>query len=109
MIHIARRKGVRLDFSWELMTTVLYLNLLITTTQAAEKVKAYHLVTLSFRWYHSYKQGKKNFMTCRIKCIFILVLSNLISAVKDLTSLLEFVITLVIIEINGANFAPIFF
>jgi len=29
--------------------------------------------------------------------------------VKDLTSLLEFVITLVIIEINGANFAPIFF
>ena len=28
---------------------------------------------------------------------------------KDLTSLLEFVITLVIIEINGANFAPIFF
>ena len=28
---------------------------------------------------------------------------------KDLTSLLEFVITFVIIEINGANFAPIFF
>ena len=28
---------------------------------------------------------------------------------KDLTSLLEFVITLVIIEINGANFAHIFF
>ena len=28
---------------------------------------------------------------------------------KDLSSLLEFVITLVIIEINGANFAPIFF
>ncbi len=28
---------------------------------------------------------------------------------KDLTSLLEFVITLVIIEINGANFAPISF
>ena len=50
-----------MDFSWELMTTVLYLNLLITTTQAAEKVKAYHLVTLSFRWYHSYKQGKKKF------------------------------------------------
>ena len=65
------------------MTTVLYLNLLITTTQAAEKVKAYHLVTLSFRWYHSYKQGKKIFfMTCRIKCTFILVLSNLISAVN---------------------------
>ena len=28
---------------------------------------------------------------------------------KDLTSLLGFVITLVIIEINGADFAPIFF
>ena len=72
-----------MDFSWELMTTVLYLNLLITTTQAAEKVKAYHLVTLSFRWYHSYKQGNSFFvMTCRIKCTFILVLSNLISAVN---------------------------
>ena len=32
-----------------------------------------------------------------------------IKQTKDLTSLLEFVITLVIIEINGANFAPIFF
>ena len=28
---------------------------------------------------------------------------------KDLTSLLDFVITLEILEINGANFAPIFF
>ena len=33
----------------------------------------------------------------------------LINLIKDLTSLLEFVIPLVIIEINGANFAPIFF
>ena len=37
-----------------------------------------------------------------------LILLMLLSK-KDLTSLLEFVITLVIIEINGANFAPIFF
>jgi len=62
MIHIARRKVVRLDFSWEQMTTVLYLNLLITTTQAAEKVKAYPFnnIELYMVWL-SYKQGKKWF------------------------------------------------
>ena len=39
------------------------------------------------------------YLNVRLQCLYTYLRS------KDLTNLLEFVITLVIIEINGANFA----